>query len=175
MPQLVNFQVGDKLVRFSNLYTITEIKEQQSDGENVQVLFFEPLYKNQRNETLVCSIPVNNIERTNIRRPLTEEELGALLSQLADPTVIEISFKRNIVLKRLNENEADELVEIIKNLWIEKTDDARNFTVTKRNMFQSAVKKLSQEIAFVREISLEDATQLIIDTLTNAGEYQHEQ
>lgn len=175
MSQASEFKVGDKLVRFSSVYTITDIKEEQrgEDDEPEKVLYFEPLFKNNRNETLVCSIPVDNVSKTNIRRPLSKEKIDELMEELANNTVEKMSYKRNTVRKRVNENEAGELVRIIKNLWIEKTDEDRNFTVTKRNLFRKALKKFAQEVAYVRDMELEEARQLILDTLEETGEYTH--
>ena len=93
-----------------------------------------------------------------------------MLKELSSPEVERISFKRQSVHRRLNENEATELVLILKNLWIDKQDEDRNFTISKKTMFAGAKKRLAQEVAYVLSLSIEKAEALIEKHLSAAGE-----
>ncbi len=175
MTKVSKFRIGDKLVRFNSLYTITDIQQRQQNGVSEEVLVFEPLHKNTQNETLICTIPASNISKTNIRRPLSDEELEVFFENLADTTVEELSFKPNVVDKIFNENHVLDLAKILKNLWIEKTDETKSFTANKRQLFQMVMKKLSQEVAFVMNITIEEAQTKIIEILEENSDYHYQQ
>lgn len=162
--------VGDPLVRFSTIYEVFEIKERRRKELTERVIYFKPVYETRKNDTLVCCIPETNLERTNIRQPMKKTEIDAMLKELSSPEVERISFKRQSVHRRLNENEATELVLILKNLWIDKQDEDRNFTISKKTMFAGAKKRLAQEVAYVLSLSIEKAEALIEKHLSAAGE-----
>lgn len=170
MAKLRQVTIGDPLVRFSTIYEVFKIKEQKKKNETQRVIYFKPVYTTRKNETLICSIPENSLDKTNIRQPMKNKEIDALLKELSNPEVDQISFKRQSVHKRLNENEAQELVLILKNLWIDKQDEDRNFTISKKTMFANAKKRLAQEIAYVKSLSIEKAERLIEQQLNAAGE-----
>ncbi len=175
MAKASKFQIGDKLVRFNSLYTIIDIQNRQQNGVSEEILVFEPLHKNTQNETLICTIPASNISKTNIRRPLSDEELEVFFEDLADTTVEELSFKPNAVDKILNENHALDLAKVLKNLWIDKTDESKSFTANKKQLFQIVIKKLSQEVAFVMNITAEEAQAKIIEILEENNDYHYQQ
>ncbi len=171
--QQMDFKVGDQLVRFSSLYTVTDIKERKKKTGTETILYFEPFYKNQRNETLICSIPLNNISLTSIRRPLSKKQLKELYNDLASREVERVSLKQNDLTKRLNDNDPAESVKILKNLWIENQDQNKTVAPTKRYLFSLALKKFAQEVAFVESVALEEAEGIVIAILEKTPDYTY--
>jgi RNA polymerase-interacting CarD/CdnL/TRCF family regulator len=170
MTKKSSISVGDPLVRFSTIYEVFEIKERKANDATERIVFYKQVYASRQNDTLVCSIPEDSLDKTNIRQPLAESEVDDLLNDLATPGVEQISFKRNSASKRLNDNEAAEIVRVIKNLWVDKQVDGRNFSMSKKSTYVAARQRLAQEVAYVKDISIADAEALIEGRLEAAGE-----
>lgn len=170
MTKNSKISVGDPLVRFSTIYEVFEIKEKKLQDAVRRIVFYKQVYALRQNDTLVCSIPEDSLDKTNIRQPLPESEIDQLLNDLSNPEVEQISFKRNSAAKRLNDNVAQEIVRVIKNLWVDMQNEGRNFSMSKKSTFVAARKRLAQEVAYVKSLSIEEAEELIEDKLTKAGE-----
>lgn len=164
------FSVGDALVRFGKVYKVCDVKEKQRKDLKQRIIYFKPVFINRQNDTLVCSIPESNIDVANIRAPLSKSEIEGLLSELGHPEVEEMSFKRYSAEKKLDENKAEEIIKILKNLWLEMQNDEQSFSPSKKSLYFAARRRLAQEIAFVKSLELEDAEQLIDDQLLSAGQ-----
>lgn len=162
--------VGDALVRFSNIYEVFDIQEKKRQNDVKRIIFYKQVYSPKKSNTPICSIPEDSLDKTNIRKPLKEKEIDQLLKDLSDPKVEQISFKKNTASKRLNDNVADEIVTVIKNLWADMQGDAKTITMNKKSTFASARDRLAQEVAYVKSLSLEEAEELIEDQLAKAGE-----
>lgn len=170
MTKTTKVAVGDPLIRFSTVYEVFDIKEKKQRGSVRRVVFYKQLYAQHKNDTLICSIPEENLDKANIRQPLSEREIDKLLDNLTDPEVEQISFKRNPVAKRLNDNIAREIVGVIKNLWAEIQDNEKAPSKSKRTMLASACNRLAQEVAYVKDLSIGEAEELIEAQLSKAGE-----
>lgn len=170
MSKNSKISVGDPLVRFSNIYEVFDIKEKKLKDAVERIVFYKQVYAQRQNDTLVCSIPEDSLDKTNIREPLKESEIDQLLNDLSDPSVEQISFKRNSASKRLNDNIAEEIVRVIKNLWVDMQNDGKNLSMNKKSTFIAARKRLAQEVAYVKSITIEDAEDLIEGKLESAGE-----
>lgn len=161
MKDKKSFKVGDKIVDFGQVYRIFKIKKQKNAKGKEEVIFFKPYFKTKQNRTLICSIPVNNIDKTKIRRPISKKELRKLLKELSQKSDIETPINVSRAREILNLNDPYKTVQILKSLWIEKNDKSTNFTKTRESVFGLSIKRLFEEVAFVNSVSIGKARKQI--------------
>ncbi|MBL7150625.1 hypothetical protein ISS86_01700 [Candidatus Microgenomates bacterium] len=150
----MTFKVGDKIVRLGQLYRIFRIKKQKTKGKEERTIFFKAHFRTKQNRTLTYSIPIKNIGKTTIRRPISKKKLKILLKKFSK----KIDIKKPVILAQvrgiLDLNDISETARILKSLWIEKNDESKNFSKSKEDVFILSMKQLVEEAAFVGEISL---------------------
>lgn len=161
------FKVGDKLVRFGRVFEIFEVVEEENPEteEKEEVIRFKPVYKTQANRSLTCAIPTSNIDKTNIRIPMNEEEVDELLDLLKSKIEMKKRFNTRQAKEILKSNDPDKIATILKKLAIVRRDPDTNFTYTKKRVFRQALKRLQEEIALVKDMSIEETNQMIKDIL----------
>lgn len=158
------FKVGDKIVRFGRVYEIFKISEEENfdSGEMEKLMYFRPVYESQANRTLICAIPINNIELTNIRLPMSEGECDKLLELLDSQYEMKGRFNTRLAKDVLKSNEPEKIAMMLKKLAIVKRDPDVNFTYTKKTVFRQGLKRLQEEVALVKGIPLEEARKKLI-------------
>ncbi|MBD3250277.1 MAG: hypothetical protein GF381_01765 [Candidatus Pacebacteria bacterium] len=173
--KLDQYKVGDKVVRFGRVYEIYKKTEETvySDGKELddkqEVIYFKPVYENIANRSLICSIPVSNIEETNMRRPMSESEVDELLAFIKKPYVMKSRFNTRMAKETLKSNDPDKIALILKKLAIVKHDPDTNFTYTKKRIFRRAMQRLQEEVALVKEMELEEAQEMLEKMLDKQG------
>ncbi len=160
-------KVGDKIVRFGRVYEVFEISEDENleTGEPEEIMHFKPVYESRANRTLTCAIPVNNLELTDIRLPMSEEKCDQLLKLLDSEYEMKGRFNTRLAKEVLKSNEPEKIAIMMKKLAIVKRDPDTNFTYTKKTVFRKGVMLLQEEIALVKGISLEEARKKVIGIL----------
>lgn len=162
------FEVGDKIVRFGKVYKIFRIKKQKTiDGNEEKIIFFRPYFKEKKRilKDLTFSIPVENIDRTSIRRPVSKKELKELLTKLSEESDIKKFIDVGKARKTLALNDFNKTIQILKALWREKDDKSQSFTKSKKDVFDLLMKHLVEEIAFVSDLSVITARKKIKKSL----------
>ncbi len=161
------FKVGDKIIRFGKVHEIFKIEEEENpqSGEVDEILYFKPVYETQANKSLVCSIAASNLELTEIRRPLSEEGLDELIEFLRSKIDMEGRFNTRSAKEVIKSNDPKKIAMILKKLAIVRRDPDTNFTYTKKRLFKRGVKKIREEIALVRDISIKEAHDLVLEIL----------
>lgn len=156
-----SFRVGDKIVDFGKIYRIFEIRDQELQGGNKEkVICYRPYFKGKRTDTLVCSIPISNIDKTKIRRPMSKKRLKSVFEHLATKSEMEfvdISDAKSVI----GFNRPKKLAKMIRALWEDKNNDDTNFTKRKEETYEFLISRLAEEVAYVRGWTVEDATQKI--------------
>ena len=166
MKDKKSLKVGNKIVDFGQVYRIFKIeKQKRAKGKEETVIFFRPYFKTKQNRTLICSIPVNNIKKTKIRRPISKKELRKLLKELSQKSDIEIPINITRAKEMLNLNDPHEIVRILKSLWLEKNDKSTSFTKTREKVLRLAIKRLVEEVALVNNMSIEKAKRQMEEAL----------
>jgi len=150
------YRVGDKIVDFGRVYRIFKLEEEK--------LYFSPFFEDGRSR-ITCSIPKENIEKTNIRRPVRREKLEVVWEILATEIVEEEPLDADKAKKTLAANKVRGLARTIRRLWQEKQDEEINFNKRKQDLFQLTVSRLSEEVAVVKRVSLKRAGTLIDQAL----------
>jgi len=166
MPDKKPLKVGDKIVEIGYVYWIFKIKTSKNkDGDKIKTIFFKPYYKNKNNKTLISSIPAQNIKKANIRRPLKKAKIKKLLAEFSKKTE---SFEPlNLVKARdtLKLNSPKETMTVLRRIWIEKKERGNQLTKSKKDVYELALNRLQEEIAFVDKISLKRAREKINSSL----------
>lgn len=161
MKNIKNFAVGDKIINFNKVYIIFKIIKEKIKDKKEQIISFKPFFKNEKKNSLTFSIPVNNIDKTNIRKPLSKKELKQLLNELSKTPDIETPIEIDKINDDLNSNDPNIHVQILKCLWREKNDETTNFTKTRSDVLGLTIKLLLEEVALVSGVSLEKAEEKI--------------
>lgn len=160
------YKVGDKLVRFGRVYEIFDITKEENDkGEPEKIIHFKPVYTTQANRSLICAIPISNIDKTNIRAPMSEEQVDELLDLFKSKIDMKKRFNTRQAKELLKSNDPDKIAMILKKLAIVKRDPDTNFTYTKKRVFRQALKRVQEEVALVKGIELEEAHKMLKDIL----------
>lgn len=147
------FKVGDKLVEEGKIYQIYKIKK--------GILFFKPFFEEDKDTLLISSIPIDNISKTNIRKPVSKKEINQAIKSLSVKQQAEFPIDINMARTMLNLNEVKQIVLILKRLWIEQKDPNRNFATSRKNIFKIALKQLAEELALLSHTSTKKASQKI--------------
>ncbi len=166
----LNFKTGDKIIHFGQVYKIFGIKKKENkQGESSRILEFKPYFPSETNRSLVFSIPEENLEKTNIRKPLSTKTVNKLLRRLR------VRFKSadipdaGVLREKLDLNSSVKLVRVLRQLWRDKQNKETNFTNSKQNVFELALKKLAQEVALVKNIKLDQAKEKIKQELKKSS------
>ncbi len=164
------FKVGDKIVDFGRVYRIFKI---DNTTENDTIIYFKPYFKSKKDGGMTCSIPAKSINKTNIRRPINKLRMNKILKNLSKKTfandindinVLEITEAKEV----LSINKAGKTAKILKRLWLEKQDESKNFTKSKETAFKHLIERLSEEIAYAGNTSIENAEAKIRSALKKA-------
>ena len=164
------FKLGDKIIDAGFAYRIFEIKQSTNlNGNEEKFIFYEPYFENEDSNSITCSIPITSIEKTCIRKPISKKGLEDMLSILSEsPNGEKNQVNTTVFREVLRSNDAQKTAEIVKLLWMDKEDELTNFSRQKRDVFQQAMKRLTEEIALVAEISLAEAQEKIKEALEQA-------
>ena len=162
MAKKINFKVGDKIVDSGQVSRIFKIKKQKNDdGEPERVIYFKPYYPDTKNSGVICSIPLKNIEKTDIRKPLSADEVKRLFRKLKKRKKFEEGTDINKTKELLKGNDPVTNVDLIRILWAEKKHNAEYFSKNKRDVYNLAIDRFAQEFALVKGLSLEKAKERV--------------
>jgi RNA polymerase-interacting CarD/CdnL/TRCF family regulator len=162
-----NYKVGDKIVEFGQVFRIFKIERKKvKNGQIERVIFFKPYNKIDNTASIVCSIPVNNIDKTEIRKPMSRDEFRVLLKKFkkAESEIFQDINKVKIALKS---NDPMDTISAIKALLKEKKKKSENFSKSKRDLLNLALERIAEEFSVVYRVSLERAKKKISLTLQN--------
>jgi RNA polymerase-interacting CarD/CdnL/TRCF family regulator len=152
------YKVGDKIVEFGQVFRIFKIESQKiNNGETEKVIFFKPHMKlKETAASIICSIPVKNIDKSEIRKPMSKDEFRTLLKKFKK-TEAEIFQDINKIKVALKSNDPKDTIRAIKALLLEKKKKSENFSKNKKDLLNSAVERLAQEFSVVYRVSLKKA------------------
>ncbi len=155
------FKVGDKIVEVGQVFKIFKIKKiKNSNGKLEEAIFFKPYYKVTTSASFVCSIPIKNVDKTRIRKPISRKKFNQLISKLKKKKRIEKFLAIDEAKELLKSDDLADNVKVLKTLFKEKKE-TENFSKSKRDIFNLAMESLVQEFALVSGVSLEKARKRI--------------
>ncbi len=160
MASTPRFKVGDKIVDFGQVYRVFKVKK--------ETVFFKPYFKNRLNNGMVCSIPIDNFTKTKMRKPIKKKELKLLMKRLGKKARKDKLLETTRAKDLLNFNDPKKTVRVLRSLWREKADDSINFTKSKKDAFELAIKRFVEEVAFLSGVSVEKSREKIETALNSA-------
>lgn len=165
------FKENDVLIEFGTVYKVFKVEKQKNLEDEIEpFIFYKPYFTTKQNQSIVCSIPVRSLDKTNKRKPLPKKDIIQLLTILTQPPTVKepvnISRARGI----LESNNANKIAKLAKRLWLEKNQPDKNFSKSKNSIYQQAMKHLAQEVAVVLNLVPEKAKEKILAKLRSIKE-----
>lgn len=167
------FEIGQYVVKANTgVCKVTEIRSvSMSEEDEAREYYILAPYSDSRSTILV---PVGS-DKSNVRSIMTEEEAGAFIHQIPEIEVawIESDRQREQHYKdAIKSNRPDQLVSIIKNLYIrsrERELQGKKTTAVDDRYVKIAETALYQELAIALGKLPEDMRSVILDTLEPIG------
>ena len=104
---------------------------------------------------------MKNIEKTDIRKPLSADEVKRLFRKIKKRKKFEEGTDINKTKELLKGNDPVTNVDLIRILWAEKKHNAEYFSKNKRDVYNLAIDRFAQEFALVKGLSLEKAKERV--------------
>lgn len=155
--------VGDIFFRFNKPFKVVDIKDNLKD---VSCIFYEPVFKDNRNRSTIWSTPIKSLDEINYRLPTPKDKLKKLVKNLKEYPEDTTYLSANQILEFIKENNIEQIANIIKMLHFEKSNPDKVMALTKKDYLQKSLEILTAEIAVVYEISLKEAEELIFSKLS---------
>jgi len=162
MSNTQQFKVRDKIVDSGQVCIVYKIeKDRIFNGEKEDCIYYRPYYKTDKNRSLVCSVPENNIEEANLRKPVPKKKIKEALKILGKKSDGETKVTHKEACVYIKKNNPVETARLLRLLWIEKQNEEEKFVTRKKTMYKNAVRHLVEEISVVHKIGLREARKKI--------------
>jgi RNA polymerase-interacting CarD/CdnL/TRCF family regulator len=166
MIDIEKIKVGTIIVERGKVFKVFKVKEESYNGESQKVMYYKPYYEDPTQNGLVCSIPVDSIEEACIRVPSTKQEIEDVLVNLRRQARLRDVLHAKDAKSSINENDITETVSVIRKFWAErKKRDSGRLPKSKRDILESAINQVAQEIAYVSKTSLDKAREKVSTAL----------
>ncbi|MBN1263133.1 MAG: hypothetical protein JW991_02130 [Candidatus Pacebacteria bacterium] len=157
-----SFRVGDKIVDLGKVFRIFKVEKRKTiEGKEERAIYFRPYFKTTQSDDLICSIPIKNINLTQIRKPMSKKRLEKLLKKVFEDESPEKPVNTNQIKEKLKSNKLEIAVRVLKKLWLDKQDESTNFSATKRDLLNLVMKRLEEEAALALDIPVSRAREEI--------------
>jgi RNA polymerase-interacting CarD/CdnL/TRCF family regulator len=159
---------GDLVIECGVAYKIIKMKRKNNyHGKSEKHMIYKPLFITKRNQGMICSIPVSSIEKTTIRLPLSKNKIYRILRAID----VDHKNKSPVTPKEIDEalksNDFENISLVVERLVIENNQLEKNLPQSKKNALDQGIDHLSQEIAAVLNISLDEAKGKITSKISN--------
>lgn len=156
------FKKGDKIVHFGRINRIFEISKKKKDKkQNERTIYFKPYYKSKKDKSVVYSIPVKNIDKTGIRKPISKKKLKEYYQLLAKPAKATAMINISQAKRMIAGGNLKEIITVLRRLWKEKYNPETNYTKSRKAVFKNGIKRLIEEFAYVDGITRRKARRKI--------------
>ncbi|MEA3355271.1 MAG: hypothetical protein U9Q63_02170 [Patescibacteria group bacterium] len=160
MTNKIKFKRGDNLIKYGKAYKVIKIKN--------GVLFYKPYFKKKKDNSLVCSIPAENIENNYIRKPISNYQLNKLIKKILYKKGRIVQTNIIKIKASLGKNKIGKTLKVVKKLWLEQKDKDKTMAKSKKNAYKQARQQVIEEISLARNISLAKA-KLVLDRALEKG------
>ncbi len=168
----LSLSAGDVLISNGKAHEIVEIRDKKNGkGDSKQYVYFRPLFTTTKSKTIMCSIPIDNIESTNKRKPVTKKKLKEIFSILNSPGDQEEIINVRTATETLKGNDLEEVATLAKQLWMHKQHPDCKFSLRKQQLFKKALRFLAQEVAVVHQEDLDEAKETVLKQLDKDTSY----
>jgi len=165
MSKKSKFKKGDTIVHFGRINDIFKVKKRKTEKEEETIVYFRPHYKTKKDKSVVYSIPIGNIDKTGIRKPISKKRLRKFYKKLTIPAKPSNMMNISRAKRMIESGEIKDIITVIRRLWKEKYNPETNYTKSRQRVFKNAVNSLIEEFAFVDGISRRSARKKIFKKL----------
>lgn len=159
MTNLNQLKIGDVIIRFGQVYKVFKI-------ENATV-FYHRFLESLKQATSIFSIPQQSIEKTKIRIPIEKKELDELLDKGLKDLKVDLTLSLNAIKAYLNTDDPIQVVQILKTLTLMRDENGK-LPFSKREVFDTLLKRFSSEVAFVYGVDEKQAKEMVESALHEA-------
>jgi RNA polymerase-interacting CarD/CdnL/TRCF family regulator len=158
MSKKKKYKVGDRLVDSRSIYKIIKKKKRRVlNGEKEDCVFYEPLFKTEKSQSLICSVPESNINEASLRSPVTKKRIKETLRTLGKRKNGETNVNISDADTFIKENDPVETAKLLRLLWLEKQTKDKSLSTRKKHMYENSLRHLVEEISIVQRIGLKKA------------------
>ena len=152
--QKTNFKIKDIIIDHNQPCKIFKITKRKPAR-----IFFKPYPTPKNDNNLISSIPIDNIDKAFIRKPINKKRVKKLLKTLSQnihpkPKSDTNNTTKNKI-KLLSCYNPFDSVELIKILLIKKSGKNTNYPTSNEKDFQTCIQNLAKEIAVVKKSSFQ--------------------
>lgn len=165
MIDIETLKVGDKIVNFGKVHEIFEISLEKQGNESRKIVYFRPFFTNPQNKGLTCSIPLQNVTKAEIRRPITKQVTRELHIEIKQEIKTTTFPDANEITTMFNTNDPQTMVKILRLLNKEKKIKETGLSTSKKNIYDKIIDSLAQEFAFATNKPVETAKKKIESAL----------
>lgn len=145
---MMKFKLGETIIEPTNgICTMKGMRKMTVDGKEMVVYIFDAQNAN-------VYVPVDQVEKRNIRRPMSREDVKKVLASLKHP----VSPNRNDARLQYNNyrdvmksGDPQRITRLLRDLYI--LDEADELKGKEKEIMEQAKKFLCDEIAYVRQVS----------------------
>lgn len=159
MTNLNQLKIGDVIIRFGQVYRVFKI-------ENATV-FYHRFLESLKQATSIFSIPQQSIDKTKIRIPIEKRELDELLDKGLKDIKVDLTLSLNAIKAFLNTDDPVQVVQILKTLTLMRDENGK-LPFSKREVFDTLLKRFSGEVAFVYGVDEKKAKEMVESALHEA-------
>lgn len=149
---------------------ITDITKEDYFGTENEYYVLRPVY----NHSMTIKTPLNN--QSVVMRPvLTKDEVLSIIATMPEKETLLISSDKDrssIFKTALKTANNDEIIKVIKTLYLEKEEKSltnKKLTKVDDDIMKNAERLLNEEFAIALNISPDEVTQYILDTIERLG------
>lgn len=152
-----SLRIGSKIVEKGKVYRVFKIDKKKLNGKTERIIHYRPFFKNQISQSFECSIPESNMEEANIRRPVSKKRARELMKSLSKGVRITKPLNVTKAKDALKLNDIEESIGILKRYWEVRSRDEDGFTKSKKDVLESAMNRVIEELALVNRVSPDTA------------------
>ena len=166
MTEVKNFfSIGDYIIDFENIYQISSQEDQQDcSGKTQSYFFYKPINTNGQSVT-TYSTPIGNIFKSGLRPLITPDIVKKLYKEAEEKIDHEAILDYKSIKETLYQNDPGKSLVILKQLFLEREKVAEVFSRTNKEILESILKHLTNEIAFVTEKPLNKVREKLISLI----------
>jgi RNA polymerase-interacting CarD/CdnL/TRCF family regulator len=163
MTELKNFfSVGDYIIDFEKIYQISSQKDQKDlSGKTLSYFFYKPIEVTNQNET-TYSTPIDNIFKSGLRPLISLDIVKKLFKEASEKIDPEAILDYKSIKETLYQNDPGKSLVILKQLFWEKEKASDSFSRTNKEILETILEHISNEIAFVTKKPIEKIREKLI-------------
>lgn len=164
------FKINDYIIYGgTGVCQIADIRKEELCGDETEYYILHPVYAHN----MTIKTPVNT--KILMRRVLTKEEVLTLIAAMPHKETcwIQDQKERSIAFKAaLKSREIEEMIKIIRTIYLEKQTNAKKITKTDLDLMNAAENQLCEEFAIALNIQPADVIPFIQSQITSLGALQ---